>query len=247
MKKILLIIALLLVPCASCGATAWSYQQGAFFHASGAASPLAGAYAGSVNAGSQLVLAVLTNSTGLTGVSDSVNGAWTAIGTPQALGAGTSLGQLFYFKNSGAGTPTVTATWAGTQDCQFAIVEYRGGADGSLDTSTKNGGTGTNATTGNFTVANNASLVVSATFSGVGNATQSNSGYVTERSDVWNNYQTYFDNVNENAGTFNLTSTISGSTDWASCTAVFLSAAAGGTAGTKLTGPNRVVGPARIQ
>lgn len=94
------------------------------------ASSTALAYNGAVGSGSLLVAAVGWNDAAVTcTVADSVNGAWTALGSPQtgAGGLTTFRLQLFYRANTAVGTPTVTATFSGPVTRRgIGIHEYSG-------------------------------------------------------------------------------------------------------------------------
>lgn len=73
-----------------------------------------------VTSGATCIVGVINrtdDTTDCTGVSDSINGAYTkASETTPTTGSA-----LWYFNNSAAGTPTVTATWAGAINSQMAV------------------------------------------------------------------------------------------------------------------------------
>lgn len=77
-----------------------------------AGASIAQAYGSAVKAGSLLYAAFGTDNNTALSVSDSVNGAWTAVGAGNTVN-GTLVTRAFYKLNSAAGTPTVTATHAG--------------------------------------------------------------------------------------------------------------------------------------
>lgn len=106
---------------------------------------LAVSYSSAVAAGNLLVCKAQCDFNTTLAVSDSVNGAWTALGTRQFLtGAGSV--QLFYRQNTGAGTPTVTMTTGVSTGYRNLIIgEWAGIAAVALDTGTANGATGTSA------------------------------------------------------------------------------------------------------
>ncbi len=108
------------------------------------------AFAQAVSAGSLLVCAVATfNEAGL-GVSDSINGVWTQVGT-YITSAGQRL-SLWYFPNSAAGTPTVTVSPDGTAYISFAIHEYTGAMTvAPLRSSSTNTGLSTTPSSGSVT------------------------------------------------------------------------------------------------
>lgn len=67
------------------------------------------------------------SSTATCSAADSVNGAWTAMGSPQRDVANSLSAQLFYFLSSGAGTPTVTATISGSVNYRAIVpVSFTG-------------------------------------------------------------------------------------------------------------------------
>lgn len=92
---------------------------------------LALAYSGAVQRQSLLVAGIFWNrdASQTVTVADSVNSSWTALGTPFAA-AGVLVPyhiQMFYFSGTGAGTPTVTATFsANISNGGLAIHEYSG-------------------------------------------------------------------------------------------------------------------------
>lgn len=124
------------------------------------------AYAGAVTPGNTLVALHAWNSTSLTAsVADSVNGAWTAVGSPGnvvGVGLDTTRFQAFYKIGTAAGTPTVTATDSGaTTNRSLIIAEYSG--IGSLSSSAYGGassGSGTTQTGPAVTAAATSDVVV---------------------------------------------------------------------------------------
>lgn len=125
--------------------------------ASAATIPLA--YAGANTVGNLLVCAFTWGTTDVTPTcSDSVNGAWTEIGTHAWDATNTQGLAMFYLANCAAGTPTVTASFAATSVPfrGILIAEYSGASTSlPLDTSISNpgavAGTGTdNATSTAF-------------------------------------------------------------------------------------------------
>lgn len=107
-----------------------------------AATTIALAYAGAVTPASLLVAGILSlddPSTFTLSVADQINGAWTEVPFGK-VHDGTVSGEslwLFYRQNTGAGTPTVTATYSGSASRRrIAIGEYAGLAlSGALDVS----------------------------------------------------------------------------------------------------------------
>lgn len=89
----------------------------------GSATTIADTFASAVGAGSTLWCVVSFDSAmTLSGVADSVNGAWTlAIGVTQTNNVERS--ELWYKANSAAGTPTVTATFATAADFRRITIE----------------------------------------------------------------------------------------------------------------------------
>lgn len=106
----------------------------------GAAAPPAKAYTSAVQAGDLLWCFVWVNSatTTVTGVSDSVNGAWTQAFGPER-GDGTNFNATlygFWLPNSAAGTPTVTVSTSANTQGGFVLGAVRGLAGGgALDQS----------------------------------------------------------------------------------------------------------------
>ncbi|MDB6107838.1 MAG: hypothetical protein JWO52_7837 [Gammaproteobacteria bacterium] len=84
---------------------------------------LAQAYAGAVGAGSSLYAVFAYSDEHGSGITcaDSVNGAWTAVGTPLHDTTNAYWYGAFKFDNTGAGTPTVTLTYAGNQPNKTGI------------------------------------------------------------------------------------------------------------------------------
>lgn len=128
------------------------------------------AFSGAVTVGDALFcLACVSGTTtrdALTGVSDSVNGAWTALSAMQYNGTSDKGLRLFFFPNTAAGTPTVTVSGGATaMDGQIFIWRAPGGATSSLPDGTPaqlsgNASVPGNATT--YTPAQNNSLVIGA-------------------------------------------------------------------------------------
>lgn len=128
------------------------------------------AYSGAVSAGDTLFAAIGVSGAGsqaaLTGVSDSVNGAWTSMAAMQYNSSPDKGIQIFYFPNSGAGTPTVTVN-SGVSIMDGAIFIWRaaGGATSSIVDGTPTGTTGNSSVPGNasnYTPGQNATLVIAA-------------------------------------------------------------------------------------
>lgn len=111
-------------------------------------------FAGAVTAGNTIFAVVGwdNNTAGtITGVSDSVNGAYTLVET---LFHGSAESQaLYYFPNSAAGTPTVTATLSGVfAGASVTCFEVSGLTSSPLlDTASQFNGAGTSLTSGNIT------------------------------------------------------------------------------------------------
>jgi hypothetical protein len=105
------------------------------------ATTVAATFGSAVTAGNLLVAFVTSdNLGGPTGVSDSVNGAWTAASSNATWAV---RGDIYFFKSTGAGTPVVTATWGAAQSNRSIFVaEYTGAAD-STTPNDKNVGNGT--------------------------------------------------------------------------------------------------------
>jgi hypothetical protein len=69
--------------------------------------------------------------TGVSGVSGSVNGAYTQAGTAVAEGAGETRAEIWYFENSGAGTETITVTFNGSTRAGINASRWTGAATSS--------------------------------------------------------------------------------------------------------------------
>lgn len=119
-----------------------------------AVTSIACTYAG-VPAGATISIGV-SGSGGATGVSDSINGAATQVGTNLTYNSGGAVGNIWYVKNASAGSHTVTANFAGsTNFTRIKIMVFSGpNATAPLDTNaTGTAATGNTAVTGNFTTA----------------------------------------------------------------------------------------------
>ena len=93
-----------------------------------------------VSAGDLLVIQMAGGSgtLGTDTVSDSINGSWTCLSS-QTYNSGKHI-QLCYFLSSGAGTPTVTPTYAGVGDFGWTVIAYHQTAGSwSLDSSLTSG------------------------------------------------------------------------------------------------------------
>lgn len=116
-----------------------------------AASSPTRAFAGAVSEGDLLVIAIRDGSdetTTITSVTDSVNGAWTAVEGPLDHGTATFRGWLYCFPNSGAGTPTVTVNFSGAINGHLAVAAFSGAqtsatpdAEGTSRTTSSSGDT----------------------------------------------------------------------------------------------------------
>lgn len=121
------------------------------------------AYSSAVGSGSLLIAQITwwSQTSTAPSVSDSVNGAWTVIGTPVTSGA-TQVSILAYRANTGAGTPTVTASWGSAVDFPaISTYEFSGAATSSpVDVSATAGPTaGTAVSLGAMTLAEAGELV----------------------------------------------------------------------------------------
>lgn len=119
-----------------------------------------------VQSGDLLVICIYErDGTAITGVSDDLNGAWTSAVTRGAVAA--RIG-IFYFANSGAGNPTITASVAGTAPKGCNVSAWSGCATSSpLDTTGNAGNSATTSHTHGSITPSAASLVITAT--GYGN------------------------------------------------------------------------------
>ena len=181
------------------------------------------AYSSNIAAGSLLVASVNWSANNMS-VSDSQNGAWTAIGSP----IGPPL-QLFYFSGAAAGSTTVTATLnTGTAAIELVILEYRGGSVGTVDGFNGASANATSLASGNFVTTGNSDLVVIGAAGNTRYPTQSNSGYTTRVQYVGDLYHVIFDNVSVPPGTQNVSISSNGSSmSLVLQTAGFLSVAPG--------------------
>lgn len=102
-----------------------------FIGAQSVANPLTKAYGAPVVAGDVLVafIAIYNAAETCTGVSDSVNGAWTQAFGPINAGNGTRM-YGFYKLNSAAGTPTVSASFSNANHHEIEISVISGLAGG---------------------------------------------------------------------------------------------------------------------
>lgn len=99
----------------------------------------------------------------ISGVSDSVNGAWTASSFSKANG--NPMVALWYLKSGAGGSITVTVTFSKANiDYGLVVAEFSGGDTSSPASGTPvtNSGSGTTATAGSMTPADNDVLVLAA-------------------------------------------------------------------------------------
>jgi hypothetical protein len=97
-----------------------------------ATNTVAVAYAGAVTSGNTLIAFIATEGVGASiTISDSVNGSWTEITGAYVSHTGFGTASAFVFNNTGAGTPTVTATATGFNGVWRAlqVFEVAGAAD----------------------------------------------------------------------------------------------------------------------
>jgi hypothetical protein len=109
-----------------------------------------------VPAGATIAIGV-SGSAAATGVSDSVNGAATQVGSNLTYNGGSSVGNIWYVKNATAGSHVLTATFGATANfTRFKIMVFSGAnATTPLDTSAVgSSATGATAATASFTTAN---------------------------------------------------------------------------------------------
>lgn len=117
---------------------------------SASASSHALAFSGAVGAGSLLLVGMRIGSASdlVTGVSDSVNGAWTRQ-TIRLQSTDAHTGYIYSRANSAAGTPTVTITLSSAAGCRFGIQEASGFTAAVIDQIASAMGTSTNPSSGN--------------------------------------------------------------------------------------------------
>lgn len=126
------------------------------------------AFPGAVSAGSFLILYVrdgADETTTISSVTDSVNGAWTLLEGPIDHPSATQRAWCYYFENSGAGTPTVTVNLSASIATYLAVAEFRGVPTSSVvdaEATTSTHGAGTS-----FTSNTAAATVAGATISGL--------------------------------------------------------------------------------
>jgi hypothetical protein len=171
----------------------------------------------------------------LTGVSDSVNGAWsnTVIGPFDNPGASNAQrSYVLIFPNTAAGTPVVTMTWSGTINTTCLFLEATGVDTttplGAFDASPANANNGTAYAT-NAIVPSRACLVVSLC---VTSGNQTFSGVTAGYTDILPLSGRTFGFVASNAGvSTSVSGTIAGATSWTGHILSLLEpAAAGGNA-----------------
>jgi hypothetical protein len=163
----------------------------------------------------------------VTGVSDSVNGAWTVVlsvvNTPH-----TERTSMYYFANAAAGTPTVTATFSANSNYRrISIVEESGVATTTpLDKTASAIGTSTAANSGSVTPASNGQTLAGTLQAASGGVTPG--GSWVQRVDDTVHEVVALDQVQVSAASVALTATIT-STNWLAMIATFAAPAAGGT------------------
>ncbi len=206
MLKLLLTLIIFLLSCSPSWA-AWAHRQTGFNSDGGGATTLTFTYGSAVLAGSLLRCFITsTGGTPVSGVSDSVNGAWTlAKAVDEASNFSTS---EYYFPNSAAGTPTITVTYSGSTATRKIIAsEYTGIAltnpvDVTAGDEQQNTGTGTDAVTSGPTtsVAQNGSLAVGSSLCDVTTALQYGTGFTGRSNQVQSNYASASEDKTVNAG-----------------------------------------------
>jgi len=200
----------------------------------GSGTSVSDSFDSNVTAGSTLVAIALLapNSVNITGISDDVNGAYTAIGTQEDGTAFT--GQAYRFEGAASGATEVTASFSGsTAAVVLFIIELPDGVE--LDDFAYDTGSGTSASTGNMTTSED-NVDIVAGFS-AGDATvsiEAGSGFteIEAVTIVGDAVICEHDDTNS-TGSNAATATLSGSTTWLAIGAAFKAAAVGGGGGAR--------------
>lgn len=186
------------------------------------------AYNGAVTPGNMLWCEVsCADNQTISGVSDSVNGAWSSAinvnNTPNNQRTA-----LFYQENTGAGTPTVTATFSAEANfVHLTIMEESGVATTTpLDKVTSAIGTSNSASSGNVTPATDGQTLAGG-MQAFGVTITATGGWTRRITDVSQECVS-FDQVQVTAAAVALTASLSGSTNWLAAIATFTAAAGGG-------------------
>ena len=192
MKRVLLTLALLLVALPANGAILL-VQKAQGEATGGAVSSMNVVYGSAVVSGHNLFAWLRIGNSGQTGVavSDNVNaGNWTLATSIVDSTNGRAI-YLFYKENTGAGTPTVTASWSTStaNNDALQIYEYSGLAtSNSLDQKTSaNPATSTTPTSGSITTTQASELILGAVVLGSGTLTTvstESTGFTTQENDT---------------------------------------------------------------
>lgn len=190
------------------------------------------AYSGAVTAGSLLVCGICSAGN-ITQVSDSVNGNWTKAVDEDGLGGTEAYTEIWYFANTGAGTPTVSFTGGFDGFESMAIAEYSGVATASPLDQTQHAfdasGT-THPDTGNTATTTQADELLIGVFGNPGSRTITPGDSFTERYDETSNSRAVWlgDKIVSATGAYKASGTSSSTGErWAATIATFKAAGGG--------------------
>jgi hypothetical protein len=180
----------------------------------------------SANTAHNLIVAyVVWGNTSISGVSDTNNGSYAAIGSPVSWNGGAQNAQIFYMKNIAGGANTVTATFGASTNSDLYIFEYQGLDQTSpLDQNTSGSGTGTALSSGAVTTTVDSELIFGggmSTFAGA----SAGSGFTSRLTDFNGITE---DLVTTGAGSNTATASTSTSGNWVMNIATFKAAGSGG-------------------
>jgi hypothetical protein len=189
--------------------------------------------------------------TGVSGVSGSVNGAYTQAGAAVAEGAGETRAEIWYFENSGAGTETITVTFNGSTRAGVNASRWTGAATSSAleDNGGATNASGTTHSSANITFTGPGLIIEVGCFSGYyGDPVPSSSDGFTALTNTAMEREEFFYKLSSGEttdGTFTTTSAIISSVKIAS----FIEAGGGGgggeVSGTPVQSLESCFGPAR--
>jgi hypothetical protein len=187
----------------------------------------------SVQAGDLIVVALREKDGNTMAVSDSVNGAYTrAVAAPISVG----ISEIWYFRNSAAGTLDFTVTGGSTRDYNVSVWHSVQTGSGVLDTTNGATNSATASITHGSITPSGSSLIITACVGGLSSPTP-HSGFVALdlHASAEVNRQFYAYKVTH-TGTINPTHTDGGTPTTDACCAAFLETGGGGGVVGPLTG-----------
>lgn len=185
-----------------------------------------------------VVLVAERDYSGTSGVSGSVNGAYTQAGATVLEGAGETRAEIWYFENSGAGTETITVTFNGSTRAGINASRWTGAATSSAleDNAGATNASGTTHSSGSITFTGPGLIIEVGCFSGyTGDPSPSSSDGFTAMTETAMEREAFFYKLSSGEttdGTFTTTSPVISSVKIAS----FIEASSGDPEGSLIQG-----------